>query len=178
MNDHELVALRCAAVVLRKGAVLLCRRLGTESWILPGGTPRPGEGAAACARREVMEETGVSIDTERVAFVLEATSPDAAEHLIEVVFLGSDRDPASATVQNEPGLRPEFVPLEQLSQLLLRPPIGGYIRGLARAASQSLGAVSETAPYLGNVWRPGPAQDRTALSTSGSLPDGEAPTGR
>lgn len=157
MNDRELVALRCSAVVLRKDCVLLCRRSAAgESWVLPGGSPRPGEGAAACARREVLEETGLRIDTERVAFVLEATSPDSLEHLMEIVFVGTDRDPSSAPAQFEPDLAPEFVSLVDLASLTLLPPIGGYIRGLAQSSDRRLGGTNGTAPYLGNVWRPSP----------------------
>jgi ADP-ribose pyrophosphatase YjhB (NUDIX family) len=154
MNDREPVALRCSAVVLRKETVLLCRRPESDAWVLPGGSPRGGEGSAACARREVLEETGLAIDAERIAFVLEATSPDSSLHLIEIVFVGTDREPNTAPREIEPGLVPQFVPLSDLSARTLLPPIGGYLRGLARGSTRGFGAMSGTAPYLGNVWRP------------------------
>lgn len=156
MNDRVLVALRCSAVVFRDDSVLLCERQDTKgTWVLPGGTPHPGEGSAACARREVLEETGLQIDTDRIAFVLEATSPDLSEHLIEIVFLGSDRNRLSVPEAREERLAPDFVALSAVASLDLRPPIGGYLRGLARARSRSLGALAGTGAYLGNVWRPG-----------------------
>jgi 8-oxo-dGTP diphosphatase len=43
------------------GAVLTVRKRGTDRWMLPGGKPERGEGAAACAVREVHEELGVVI---------------------------------------------------------------------------------------------------------------------
>lgn len=152
MDDRELVALRCSAIVLRQEAVLLCRRTDAQSWVLPGGSPHPGEGSAACARREVLEETGITIDADRVAFVLEATNPAGTEHLIEIVFLGSDRQPAVVPRQLEPDLVPRFMPFAELAGIELLPPIAGYLRGLARRA-RAIGAVEATAPYLGNVWR-------------------------
>ena len=151
----ELVNLRCSALVLRGDTVLLCRREGVETnWVLPGGTPHLGEGTAAAARREVLEETGLSITTDRVAFVLETTSRDVSHHLIELVFLGSEERMSPTPLQREPGLAPEFVTLESLGSIGLRPPIAGYIRGYAKY--QRTGSTSRaiyTAAYLGNLWR-------------------------
>ena len=48
------------------GAVLTVRKRGTAAWMLPGGKPEPGEGAAACAVREVLEELGVEIGVDRI----------------------------------------------------------------------------------------------------------------
>jgi hypothetical protein len=41
----------------------------------------------------------------------------------------------------------------RLRTITIRPPIGGYLPALARAAR------SNTAPYLGNLWRPGERTD-------------------
>ena len=58
-DSDELVNVRCSALVFRGDSVLLCRRSEDEdTWVLPGGTPRLGEGTAAAAEREVLEETG------------------------------------------------------------------------------------------------------------------------
>lgn len=60
MDKPASVNVHCSAVVFRGQDVLLvCRdRDGGHDWVLPGGTPRPGESMAACARRETLEETG------------------------------------------------------------------------------------------------------------------------
>jgi 8-oxo-dGTP pyrophosphatase MutT (NUDIX family) len=47
--------------------VLLVRRLDTGDWELPGGRVDPGESALEALTREVMEETGLVIDVQRVA---------------------------------------------------------------------------------------------------------------
>lgn len=148
LPDGEPVNLRCSVLFFRNDAVLLCRRTDREdTWVLPGGTPRNGEGTAATARREVEEETGIQVSAEHVAFVLETSSWDRAHHLIEIIFLGAERDRSAVPVQREKDLDPSFVPLGDLSQIGLRPPIAGYIRGFARSRQA-------TASYLGNVWRP------------------------
>ncbi|WP_030613946.1 NUDIX hydrolase [Streptomyces fulvoviolaceus] len=51
------------------GRVLLNRRSDTGKWSLIGGIPEPGEQPAACAVREIHEETGVRAVVERVVLV-------------------------------------------------------------------------------------------------------------
>lgn len=151
----ELVNLRCSALVLRGEEVLLCRRLDSENtWVLPGGTPKSGEGTAAAAQREVAEETGLIITAERVAFVLETTSRDVSHHLIEIVFVGTEQEKLVQPRQKEAGLLPMFAALDGLGDLGLRPPIAGYIRGYAKyQQSGSRSPSAYTAAYLGNLWR-------------------------
>lgn len=51
------------------GRVLLGRRADTRTWSVIGGIPDPGEQPAACAVREVYEETAVRCVAERVVLV-------------------------------------------------------------------------------------------------------------
>src|SRR4051794_15134634 len=57
-----------------EGRVLLNRRSDTGGWAVLGGIPEPGEQPAACAVREVFEETGVRCVAERIVLV-QALSP-------------------------------------------------------------------------------------------------------
>ncbi|MFG2264307.1 NUDIX domain-containing protein [Streptomyces sp. NPDC048720] len=52
-----------------EGRVLLGRRSDTRKWSVIGGIPEPGEQPAACAVREVFEETAVDCVPERVVLV-------------------------------------------------------------------------------------------------------------
>ncbi|MEU0897649.1 NUDIX hydrolase [Streptomyces massasporeus] len=52
-----------------EGRVLLNRRADTRRWSVLGGIPDPGEQPAACAVREVYEETAVRCVAERVVLV-------------------------------------------------------------------------------------------------------------
>lgn len=149
MSDRALVELRCSAIVFRGDAVLLLgrRRDGMQDWVLPGGHPRPREGTQTCAYREVLEETGLDVEVGRVAFVLETTDPAGDRRLIEIVFLATERNAYAEPKEREPGLRPQFVAVDDTPLLDLRPPIAGYLRGLHRTRLRA------TAPYLGNLWR-------------------------
>jgi 8-oxo-dGTP diphosphatase len=77
------------------------------------------------ARRELAEETGLSADPARVAFVLEAVAPDSSRRTLDIVFLATGLEPGREPHAREPGLEPHFVPAEQLNGLELRPPLAG-----------------------------------------------------
>ncbi len=64
---HELIPLAYATAVVRDSAdgILFQRRSDFDWWGLPGGIIEPGEAPADCARREVREETGLTVENMR-----------------------------------------------------------------------------------------------------------------
>ena len=67
--------------VLRGDAVLLVRRGNPPSkgaWSLPGGAQRVGETAEAAARRELLEETGLTVGPLELAGHVDSIHRDAA----------------------------------------------------------------------------------------------------
>jgi len=159
MPGTEGIELRCSAILIRQRTVLLVHRTAADAddWVLPGGTPRPGESMAACARREVREETGLSAEPTGVAFVVEANEPESGLHIVDLVFTASEHGGQRAPVSAEPGLEPQFVPFDQLTEIDLRPPLSGHLRGLFMRRLPY-------APYLGNLWRPSASTDGQARS--------------
>ncbi|WP_298325016.1 NUDIX domain-containing protein [Haloactinopolyspora sp.] len=59
---NSIVVAASVAVLDRSGRLLLVQRTDSGRWALPGGAMEPGETLAACARREVREETGLTVD--------------------------------------------------------------------------------------------------------------------
>jgi 8-oxo-dGTP diphosphatase len=47
---------KVALLVVQDGSLLLCRKRGSETWILPGGKLEPGETQEQCLTREIKEE--------------------------------------------------------------------------------------------------------------------------
>jgi len=149
MENPAEVDVRCSVTVFRKNRILLVHRTrdGADDWVLPGGTPHPGESMAACAERETLKETGLRVVPGGLAFVLEALGPYDTRRIVDLVFL------AAVTGQHEPqaregGLEAVFVPLGDLPAPNLRPPVAEHLRGL-----HSRGP-ARTAAYLGNLWWP------------------------
>lgn len=139
---------RCSAIVFRNDHLLPVRRDRHSDWVLPGGTPHPGESVASCAHREVAEETGLHVTVDRVAFVLEAHNAEEQTHLLDLVFTANEVDPSASPRDVEAGLSPVFYPVVDIGDLRLRPPIAGFVRNLHARGNRGEGA------YLGNVWRP------------------------
>jgi 8-oxo-dGTP pyrophosphatase MutT (NUDIX family) len=148
--DHSRQAvLRCSTVIATADRVLLVHRSrdGIQDWVLPGGSPKRAESLKSCARREVAEETGLQVNPDRVAFVVESIDPLTGHITTDVVFL-ADRQRFDEPTVREPGLTPSFVPLDALEGLVIRPPIAAHLRRLLT------NPVEQTAAYLGNLWRP------------------------
>src|SRR5262245_38042503 len=69
---------RCQAAVIRDGQILLLRYelRGREAyWCFPGGG-REAESDEECVRREVREETGLTVRVEKLLFEVPAMPPD------------------------------------------------------------------------------------------------------
>lgn len=69
------------AIVIRNGEVLLVRRGRAPLagyWSLPGGAVETGERLEDALRREVLEETGLTVEPLFLAAVFERLMPDAA----------------------------------------------------------------------------------------------------
>ncbi len=117
-----------SVIVLRADAVLMVLRARAPSeglWSFPGGRPDPGEDAEATVRRELMEETGLSVES---LTMLGAFHPaqDARRRVTVFAARAPDREPRAG----DDALRAEFVPL---SQVLARPVTAGAVGWVARA---------------------------------------------
>ncbi|MEV7502307.1 NUDIX hydrolase [Streptomyces sp. NPDC093018] len=144
------IVLRCSTILFRGQSVLLVHRTSKEldDWVLPGGSPRVGESMAACARREMREETGLAVEPTRVAFVLEAVDPHGGRRTVDLVFAAHGSASGQTFQPQEAGMEPEFVAFSRLPDLHMKPPLAGHLPGFFHHG------VRRYAPYLGNLWRP------------------------
>jgi len=91
---------RVAMLVVHAGTILMVRQRyrGRTLWVLPGGSPHPGESPQTTAAREVLEETGLV--TAPGQLLLEVPRPSGTGRYQLVAGrlvggqqrLGSDRD--------------------------------------------------------------------------------------
>lgn len=171
MEDLADIGMRCSVAVFRDDSVLLVHRKrdSADDWVLPGGTPRPGESMTSCARRETLEETGLPVDHSRIAFVLEALGLVDSRRIVDLVFLAA-LPARSEPGPGEEGLEARFVPLSMLPSLTLRPPIAGYLRALRALHARG---PARTAAYLGNLWPPDGGNGTSAVPGTARIRVGE-----
>ena len=65
---------KVALLVVRDGALLLCRKRGSETWILPGGKLEPGETQEQCLAREIQEELNCGCEAEYLKTIDDLTT--------------------------------------------------------------------------------------------------------
>jgi 8-oxo-dGTP diphosphatase len=83
MKNRPLVGV--AVIVIKNGKVLLGKRKGSHGsgyWAFPGGHLEMNESIEACARREVFEETGISIKNIRYAAFTNDIFEEAQKHYV------------------------------------------------------------------------------------------------
>ena len=75
-------------IVIRVGSgiVLIRRRNPPYGWALPGGYQDEGETCEAAARREAMEETGLSVTLDELLYVYSDPARDPRKHTLTAVF--------------------------------------------------------------------------------------------
>jgi 8-oxo-dGTP diphosphatase len=68
------------AIILRRNSILLVQRARNplrDYWSLPGGLIEPGEKIEGALKREVLEETGLIVQPEKLFEIFERIMPDA-----------------------------------------------------------------------------------------------------
>jgi 8-oxo-dGTP diphosphatase len=85
MPQHREI-LKIGVAVTDRGRLLLVRKKGTSSYILPGGKPEGGEDDLQTLVREIQEELGCGVDPRSVTF-LGSFSDTAADILDTTVII-------------------------------------------------------------------------------------------
>jgi 8-oxo-dGTP diphosphatase len=70
------------------GIVLVRRKYPPPGWALPGGFVEAGESAAAAARREFLEETGLEVELAELFHVYSDPARDPRGPTLSAVFIG------------------------------------------------------------------------------------------
>jgi 8-oxo-dGTP diphosphatase len=103
--------IRVGAVVARDGALLLVRhqKPGRDPyWVLPGGRLEPGETIPECARREISEETGLSVRFSGVLYVSEFLRE--GRHTVDVTARMKPEGDEEARLGSDPEVAPGSEP--------------------------------------------------------------------
>jgi 8-oxo-dGTP diphosphatase len=133
VSQHPQVGV--GAIVIKDGKILLGKRKGSHgagSWSFPGGHLEFGESVESCARREVLEETGITLKNIRLGPFTNDIFPTEHKHYV-TLFVVADYASGDLAIK-EPDKcekwdwfdwnnlpRPLFVPIENLLNQHYRP---------------------------------------------------------
>ncbi|WP_116209310.1 NUDIX domain-containing protein [Streptomyces olivoreticuli] len=153
-----------SGLVVRDGLVLLARGTwpdpNVENYWLPGGGQQPGETLAACAEREVLEETGVRVTAGQMLLLREHIPgnhpesnipPETGHHRVEAVFWCEIlHEPAAlgGTNHDDDQTGIEWVPLDKVASLSMIPP---FLQRLLPGLAVQAAAGMAHAFYAGDV---------------------------
>lgn len=157
MVAQRTIRIRSAVLIWRDGEVLLVRheKGGHSYWLVPGGGVDPGETMAEAGARELREETGYDVEIGRLVLLCEAIDPNpGGRHIVNAVYSGNVQGGTLAVGVDKALRDAMWVPVEDLTKLLMYPPIGADLQAVIDENGQ--GALR----VLGNTWRawPEPAQ--------------------
>ncbi len=140
--------IRIGAVCCEKGSILLVEheKDGMRYWLLPGGGLKADETMETALVREVAEETSVTVQANRLLCICESISPDRKRHIVHFLYK-AHRVCGSPGASRDPRVRgSSFIPLDQLDNLVLYPPIEAWL------VNQLTTKSPEIPEYLGAMW--------------------------
>jgi 8-oxo-dGTP pyrophosphatase MutT (NUDIX family) len=158
--------IRTRTIVLHDGCMLLFPPekdggiWGSGAWGLPGGGLEPHESIAECARREVLEETGVSVRIGAIAFLLEWVVPrygpgiepgEGYGYGLEVFHLAYPEQPVPLPRPEKDGDPPaRWIPIDDVPNLPIWPK---ELKDLCQRIAEGLPAADCTS-FLGQAESP------------------------
>jgi 8-oxo-dGTP diphosphatase len=121
------------AVIIKDGHILLNKFNNGQYYNFPGGEVKEGETLAECAKREVLEESGVTVIVNDMLFTLEVETKRygiSGDPHISVFFRCTVDDSIPSTLPCKPDFSPddpsilavvEWVPINRLKEINLLP---------------------------------------------------------
>lgn len=124
--EQEEFTLRAAALIIRRGHLLVVKNERLNCFYTVGGGVHPMEETAVAAQREVLEETGLSLRAEHLSFVQERFYAHDGRVHHELVFFYRMEGDASAISDGQQTDRCDerlcWLPIERLEEYPLLPP--------------------------------------------------------
>lgn len=136
--------------MLFEGRIVLARhRAGSAVYhLLPGGGVNYRETIEDALKREVLEETGFTIELGRPLFISDTIDPTGRRHLINITFRATITGGSATTEPMDTRVEAvDFCDPDTLETLDLRPPLAPFI---ADALAEGLDATPTL--YLGSLF--------------------------
>ncbi len=132
---HQLLLLPGVAAVIRddQGRILFQEKTSGEGWSLPAGGIEPGESPEEAIRREVLEETGLTVQDAELLGVFGGkdfryTYPNGDEVEYTVVLFGCTAQGEAGTGRDPETRRVKFLSRDEMPRLALPYPMDVLFR--------------------------------------------------
>ena len=128
--------------VKNQGGKVLMIRSPLRGWELPGGQVERGEDLQAALQREVMEETGITVEVGRLMGIYtKIRSPD-------LVILCFECQPVSGTVMtSEESIEVEWISCNDILERITHPAIRGRVEDMLGSDGRVVYKVYSSNPY-------------------------------
>jgi 8-oxo-dGTP diphosphatase len=107
--DDGSIIVRCAGIVEKDDEFLLVHSQYDDElfWIFPGGGLEPGERLRDCVKREVLEETGLDVEVEKLVFINE--TPPSKDSMVHFTYLCTPISSDDAIIGSDPDKEDEVI---------------------------------------------------------------------
>ena len=102
----------------KQGIVIIKRQNKPLGYALPGGFVEEGETAETCAKREMLEETGLEVELLGLLGVYSHPKRDPRQHTLTCVFVGTPKDSLKLSAGDD-AAEAKFYPLDHLPSPLV-----------------------------------------------------------
>ena len=108
-----------AGIVVENAKVLMAHHVepGYDFWTLPGGSLEGDESVFECVRREMAEETGLSVEPDKIVYIQEFVEPDY--HFCKF-FILCGAQTGNLTIDHKPEGEDDLVGVRFLSRAEIR----------------------------------------------------------
>jgi len=134
MDSNEQPSIGVGVIIKKEGKILLGKRKGSHgkgSWSFPGGHLDFGESPEECARREILEETGIQIANIRKGPFTNDIFPQEGKHYVTLFMIADHASGEVAALEPEKCEKWEWFAWDALPQPLFLP-----IENLLKALKQ------------------------------------------
>ena len=134
-------------ILFRGSALLLCRNVKKGYHYLPGGHIEPGELGAQALARELLEETGLSLEIGPCRALFEVVFGDSGHEINLVFHVEPPRDLPEEIQSREPEIAFDWVEAAALVDLDLRPrSIKAWLVGGAAPEGERISHITDREP--------------------------------
>jgi len=134
--------LAVSALISRDDGQVLLMRHPRRGWEFPGGQVEQGETLLQALRREIIEETGVTIEAGKLVGVYTNVKPPA-----KLIFGFLGKWTSGDLITSEESLETEWVRREQVLERVIHPAIYGRMKDMLEFQDRIVYRVYTTEPY-------------------------------